>query len=314
MSIFAVGDVIEVTEPIFGGPAFVPLGGPANRQGRLAADRIAKSEGSEVFRDEALAYRGSQGTSIVRVFDLAAGMTGMSEKALQRLGKVRDQDYGVVYAHPHNHAGYYPGATHISFKLIYEKPSGRVLGAQAVGGEGVDKRIDVIAMAIQMGASVFELEQAELCYAPPFGSAKDAVNMMGFLAANALRRLTHPVHVQDLAEDATIIDVRTKPEFDRGAIPGAMHVPLERLRQRISEVPSGKPVVAYCKTGLRGYLAERILRRNGTGANVAVSLRGGPRLVHQPRQRRRRTQSLPLDSQRSVRRRTSNTDPLRLVT
>lgn len=261
--IFAVGDTIEVTEPIFGGAAFVPLGGPANRQGRLVADRIATSEGSEVFAGEELVYRGSQGTSIVRVFDLAAGMSGFSEKALQRLGKRRDEDYGVVYAHPHNHAGYYPGATNISFKLIFEQPSGRVLGAQAIGPDGVDKRIDVIAMAIQMQATVFDLEQAELCYAPPFGSAKDAVNMMGFLAANALRGLTRPVHVQDLPEDVTILDVRTEPEFVSGAIPGAIHLPLERLRDRIKEVPADNPIVVYCKTGLRGYLAERILRQHG---------------------------------------------------
>ena len=159
--IFAVGDTVEVTEPIFGGSAFVPLGGPANRQGRLVADRIATNEGSDVFHGEELRYRGSQGTSIVRVFELAAGMTGMSEKALSRLDKKRGEDYDVVFAHPSNHAGYYPGATTVTIKLIYEKPSGRVLGAQAIGRDGTDKRIDVIAMAIQMKATVFDLEEAE---------------------------------------------------------------------------------------------------------------------------------------------------------
>ena len=266
--IFAVGDTVEVTEPIFGGSAYVPLGGPANRQGRLVADRIATNEGSDVFHGEELGYRGSQGTSIVRVLDVAAGMTGMSEKALSRLDKKRGEDYDVVFAHPSNHAGYYPGATTVTIKLIYEKPSGRVLGAQAIGRDGTDKRIDVIAMAIQMKATVFDLEEAELCYAPPFGSAKDPVNIVGFMAANSLRGLTRPIHVADLpadanAQDVTILDVRTAPEFEISAIPGAVHLPLESLRDRIAEVPKNKTLVTYCKVGKRGYLAERILRQHG---------------------------------------------------
>ena len=266
--IYAVGDAVEVTEPIFGGSAFVPLGGPANRQGRLVADRITKDQGSDCFDGESLTYRGSQGTSIVRVFELSAGMTGMSEKALGRMQKVRGQDYSVVYAHPHSHAGYYPGATPISLKLIYELPSGRVLGAQAVGRDGIDKRIDVIAMAIQMKATVFDLEEAELCYAPPFGSAKDPVNMVGFIAANAIRGLTHPTHADDVPADVpeadvVIVDVRTAAEYSGGAVPNAMHVPLEELRGRIAEIPQGKPVIVYCKAGQRGYFAERILRQHG---------------------------------------------------
>lgn len=266
--IYAVGDVVEVKEPVLGGTAFVPLGGPANRQGRLVADRIATSEGSETFSGEPLAYRGSQGTSIVRAFDLAASMTGMSEKALARLNKRRGTDYDVVYAHPNNHAGYYPGATPVSIKLICERPSGRVLGAQAIGRDGVDKRMDVIAMAIQMGATVFDLEQAELSYAPPFGSAKDPVNMVGFLAANAMRGLTCPIHADELDKtiadsEVAIIDVRTCPEFATGAIPSAVNVPLEELRCRVDEIPRDKPVVTYCKLGQRGYFAERIIRQNG---------------------------------------------------
>jgi len=276
--IYAVGDAVEVAEPIFGGSAFVPLGGPANRQGRLVADRIATREGRQAFRGETLVYRGSQGTSIVRVFDVSAGMTGMSEKALGRMSKVRGKDFNVVYAHPNNHAGYYPGATPVSMKLIYEMPSGRVLGAQAVGADGIDKRIDVIAMAIQMKATVFDLEQAELCYAPPFGSAKDPVNIVGFIAANTLRGLTQTAHVDDLpaggnATSPTIVDVRTAPEFAVGAVPGALHVPLEELRDRLTDVPRDKPVVTYCKSGHRGYIAERILRQHGY--NDARNLSGG---------------------------------------
>lgn len=266
-SIYAVGDTVEVTEPIFGGKTFVPLGGPANRQGRMVADHIASREGAAAFRGPPPSYRGSQGTSIVRVFDCVAGMTGMSEKALARLNKKRGEDYGVVYAHPASHAGYYPGAKPMCIKLLFERPSGRVLGAQAIGSDGVDKRIDVIAMAIQMKATVFDLEQAELCYAPPFGSAKDPVNMVGFLGANALRGLTDPIHVEDvrpLAEksEVTMLDVRTDEEFQAGALPGAIHVPLHQLRGRLGDVPRDKPVVTYCKAGLRGYLAERILKQN----------------------------------------------------
>lgn len=263
--IYAVGDAVEVMEPIFHGRAFVPLGGPANRQGRLAADHVAQTQGVEAFVDQHLEYRGSQGTSIVRVFDLAAGMTGMSEKALGRLAKTRGKDYDVVYAHPNHHAGYYPGATSIFFKLVYERPTGRILGAQAVGRHGIDKRIDVIAMAIQMQATVFDLEQTELCYAPPFGSAKDPVNMVGFMAANVLRGLSRTVHFSDLQNDSkhAIIDVRTAQEFSKGAIPGAIHLPLEELRQRIDEIPRDKPLVMYCRSGQRAYLAERILRQRG---------------------------------------------------
>ncbi len=266
--IYAVGDAVEVSEPIFGGKTFIPLGGPANRQGRLVADRIATREGLDLFEPDDLVYRGSQGTSIVRVFDLAAGMTGMSEKALARLGKQRGVDYGVVYAHPNSHAGYYPGATPLSIKLIYEVLSGRVLGAQAVGRQGIDKRIDVIAMAIQMRASVFDLAQAELCYAPPFGSAKDPVNMVGFLASNALRGLSHPVQADELNalranSHVTVVDVRTADEFALGAIPDAIHVPLEELRARVAEIPRDGTIVTYCKVGQRGYLAERILKQGG---------------------------------------------------
>ena len=266
-AIYAVGDAVEVTEPVFGTKTFVPLGGPANRQGRLAADHMAYLDREVEFLGNEPRYRGTQGTSIVRVFDTVAGMTGMSEKAMARLDMQRGADYDVVYAHPASHAGYYPGASPITLKLLFEKPSGRVLGAQAIGRDGIDKRIDVFAMAIQMRATVFDLEQAELCYAPPFGSAKDPVNFAGFLAANALRGHSRPVHVEDLdrlldGSKITVLDVRTTNEFAAGAIGNAIHVPLHELRDRLDEVPRDKPVVAYCRAGLRGYLAERILVQN----------------------------------------------------
>jgi rhodanese-related sulfurtransferase len=234
----------------------------------MAADHMAYVGGAPQFQGNEPRYRGTQGTSIVRVFDVVAGMTGMSEKALARLGKQRGTDYDVIFVHAASHAGYYPGASPIALKLLFETPSGRLLGAQATGLDGIDKRIDVIAMAIQMRATVFDLEQAELCYAPPFGSAKDPVNFAGFLAANALRGHTRPVHAKDLqrlleSSETTVLDVRTSWEFAEGAIGDAIHVPLHELRSRLNEVPRDKPVVAYCRAGLRGYLAERILRQNG---------------------------------------------------
>ena len=266
--IFAVGDAVEVTEPIFGGPTYVPLGGPANRQGRLAADQIASKADRELFRDSELVYRGTIGTSIVRVFELAAGMTGISEKGLAKLDKLRGHDYDVVYAHPYQHASYFPGAKEIALKLIFEIPSGRVLGVQATGHEGVDKRIDVIATAIQMRATVFDLAQMELCYAPPYGSAKDPVNILGLIACNVLDDLSTPIHPADLPGkiregNVTLLDVRTTPEFTIGAIPGAVHLPLKDLRDRIDEIPKKSSVITYCKTGHRGYYAERILKQNG---------------------------------------------------
>jgi NADPH-dependent 2,4-dienoyl-CoA reductase/sulfur reductase-like enzyme/rhodanese-related sulfurtransferase len=277
-AIYAVGDAVEVREPVFGTRTYVPLGGPANRQGRLAADHMAYQDGAAEFQGVEPRYRGTQGTSIVRVFDVVVGMTGMSEKALVRLGKQQGTDFDVVYAHPSSHASYYPGATPMMLKLLYEKPSGRVLGAQAVGRDGIDKRIDVIAMAIQMQATVYDLEQAELCYAPPFGSAKDPVNFVGFLAANALRGHSRPVQVRQLdgwleEGKVTVLDVRTTEEFQEGAIGNVVHVPLHELRDRVAEVPRDKPVVTYCRAGLRGYLAERILAQSGfTGVS---NLSGG---------------------------------------
>ena len=265
--IYAVGDVIEVPDPILGGSTHIPLAGPANRQGRLAADHIiARVHG----KDGAVPpYRGSQGSAIVRVFDLTAAMTGRSEKALQRAGRERHRDYEVIYVHPFHHASYYPGAKRLTIKLIFETSSGRILGAQAVGEEAVDKRIDVLAMAIQMGATVYDLEHAELCYSPQYGSAKDAINLAGFQASNVLRGSTMPITPTELhaaletESPPMVVDVRSAAEFDAGHIPGSVNIPLPELRARLGEVGTDRPVVTYCAVGQRGYLAERVLRQQG---------------------------------------------------
>ena len=252
--IYAVGDAIEVLDFVSGTPAQVPLAGPANRQGRIAADHI--------FGREA-AYRGTQGTAIIGVFDVSAAATGVSEKVLRRSGT----PYQKVYVHAGHHAGYYPDAQRVTLKLLFAPDTGRLLGAQAVGGPGVDKRIDVLAVAIQAGMTVFDLEEMELAYAPQFGSAKDPVNMLGFVAANVLRG-DHPViHVDELAaaqeRNAVLIDVRTERESKQGHIPGSVNLPLDELRSRMDEVPRDRPLVVYCQVGMRGYLAARILQQKG---------------------------------------------------
>jgi NADPH-dependent 2,4-dienoyl-CoA reductase/sulfur reductase-like enzyme/rhodanese-related sulfurtransferase len=249
--IYAVGDAIEVRDVVTGGPLQVPLAGPANRQGRLAADHIF---------GHAVRYRGTQGTSIVGLFGQTAAMTGASEKALRRSG----QPYRMIYVHPSHHAGYYPGAEGMTLKLLFDPESGKILGAQGVGGEGVDKRIDVLAVALQAGMTVYDLEEMELAYAPQFGSAKDPVNMAGFVAANWLREEHPQIDYRSLAsitagEQPFLLDVRTADEFAAGHIPGATNIPIDDLRSRLAEVPKGREIVAYCQVGQRGYLATRIL-------------------------------------------------------
>jgi NADPH-dependent 2,4-dienoyl-CoA reductase/sulfur reductase-like enzyme/rhodanese-related sulfurtransferase len=258
--IYAVGDAIEVRDFVTGEPTQVPLAGPANRQGRLAADHI--------FGRQAR-YRGTQGTAIVRVFDRTAAMTGASEKTLRRVKR----PYRKVYVHPTHHAGYYPGAEAMTLKLLFDPESGRVLGAQAVGGAGVDKRIDVLAVAIQAGMNVFDLEEMELAYSPQYGSAKDPVNMAGFVAAGLLRGDHPQVDMESvLRAKGTgffLVDVRTPQEFDAGHIPGAVNVPVDELRSRLGELPPDREIAAYCQVGQRGYLATRILRQAGfKAANV----------------------------------------------
>ncbi len=251
--IYAVGDAVETVHAVTGEPAQIPLAGPANRQGRIAADAIF---------GRAVAYRGSQGTAVLRVFDKTAAMTGLSEKACRATGAC----YEKVYLHPSSHAGYYPGAEPMALKLLFDPQTGAIFGAQAVGGAGVDKRIDVLATAIQAGMTVLDLEEAELCYAPQYGSAKDPVNMAGFVASGVVRGDQPVAHAEALVDgtaEGFVLDVRSPGEFATGAVPGAVNVPIEELRERLEEVPQDAEVIAYCKVGIRGYLATRVLSQHG---------------------------------------------------
>jgi NADPH-dependent 2,4-dienoyl-CoA reductase/sulfur reductase-like enzyme/rhodanese-related sulfurtransferase len=260
--IYAVGDAIEVKDFVIGVPTQVPLAGPANRQGRIAADHIFGQDSR---------YRGTQGTAIVRVFDLTAAMTGASEKSLQRA----KLDYRKVYVHPANHASYYPGAKAMTLKLIFDPTTGKILGAQAVGGTGVDKRIDVLAVAIQAGMTVFDLEEMELAYSPQYGSAKDPINMVGFVAGGVLRGEHPQVDVEAVmpgGQHPFLVDVRTPQEFAAGHIPDALNIPLDDLRSRLGELPRDREIAVYCQVGQRGYLATRILRQAGF---AAVNVGGG---------------------------------------
>ncbi len=251
--IYAVGDAAEVRNFVTNQAALVPLAGPANRQGRIAADNIAGRPST---------YKNTQGTAICKVFDLAVGMTGLSEKALKKAGLA----YEKVYVHPSSHAGYYPGANAISLKLLFAPDSGKILGAQAVGAKGVDKRIDVLAVALRAGMTVYDLEDLELSYAPPYGSAKDVVNYAGFAAANALRRdvkLCQWTEMDAPAANQLLLDVRTPAEVEAGTIAGARNIPLDELRPRLAELPRDKELLVFCQQGLRGYLACRILSQSG---------------------------------------------------
>lgn len=249
--IYAVGDSAVVKDWVTGADTLIPLAGPANRQGRIAADHIF---------GRASRYRGSQGTSIVRVFDRVAAMTGASEKVLKRAGR----NYRKVYLHPAQHVGYFPGAQQMAIKLLFAPDDGRVLGAQIVGGDGVDKRIDVLAAALQARMTVYDLEEMELAYAPQFGAAKDPINMAGLIAANVLRGDVATCHVDDAPQDGAIwLDVRTAAEHAAGAIPGSIHVPIDELRGRLGELPNDRPIITYCAVGQRGYTAARILKQHG---------------------------------------------------
>ncbi len=250
--IFAVGDAVEVKDFGTGEWSLIALAGPANRQGRIAADVIAGRNSR---------YRGTQGTSIIGLFGGAAAWTGISEKTLKRLG---DVDYEKIYLFPNSHAGYYPGAMPIGMKLIFRKSDGKVLGAQAVGQDGpaVDKRISALAVAIQMGATVYDLEEAELCYAPQFGSAKDPVNFAGMVAADVLRGdmpLTH----WESADNAFLLDVREPVELAVESVPGAINIPMGQLRSRLSELPLDREIHVICRSAQRAYYATRILVQNG---------------------------------------------------
>lgn len=259
--IYAVGDAIEVKDFVSGDPTQVPLAGPANRQGRIAADNIFGRPAT---------YRGTQGTAIVGVFDRTAAMTGASEKSLRRANRA----FRKVYVHPAHHAGYYPGAEAMTLKVLFHPETGKLLGAQAVGGAGVDKRIDVLAVALQAGMTVFDLEEMELAYAPQFGSAKDPINMAGFVAGGLLRGEHPQVDVEAVLAASEsrrpfVLDVRTAQEFSAGAIPGAVNIPIDELRARLDEVPQNREIAVYCQVGQRGYLATRILQQRGfPAANI----------------------------------------------
>ena len=248
--IFAVGDAIEVKDFVTGEWSLVALAGPANRQGRIAADVIAGRD---------VRFRGTQGTAIVGLFGAAMAWTGISEKTLKRLG---DTDYEKIYIHPNSHAGYYPGAKLIAMKVLFRKSNGLVLGAQAFGEDNVDKRISALAMAIQMHATIYDLEEAELCYAPQFGSAKDPVNFAGMAAANALGGDMPLVH-WDHAGEGFLLDVREALEVSALKVPGAVHIPLAQLRARLGELPRGKEIHVVCRSGQRSYIATRILLQHG---------------------------------------------------
>jgi NADPH-dependent 2,4-dienoyl-CoA reductase/sulfur reductase-like enzyme/rhodanese-related sulfurtransferase len=254
--IWAVGDAVEARDFVTGEWTLIPLAGPANRQGRIAADVILGRNS---------AFRGVQATAVCKVFNITVAATGVSERTLRRMGKAsKIGEYEKIYLHPGHHVNYYPGAKPISIKLLFSLSNGRVLGAQAVGEEGVDKRIDVIAMAIQKGATVFDLEEAELCYAPQFGAAKDPVNIAGMIASNILRGDAGVAHWEDIDRtQSTILDVREPSEFLMGHYDGAINIPLGTLRDRMSDLPREKEILAYCSVGQRSYYASRALRLNG---------------------------------------------------
>ena len=251
--IYAVGDSIQVIDTVTGEPVVIPLAGPANRQGRIAADNIS---------GRSSAYSSTQGTGIVKVFDLTAGMTGANERTLKRL----ERDYLKVHVHPNDHASYYPGSHAMHLKVLFDATDGTLLGAQAVGVDGVDKRIDVIAVAIRAGMTIEDLEHLELAYAPPYGSAKDPVNMAGFVGGNLLRgdvALWYAEEWPNLPENTVVLDVRSARENRQWSIPGSLLIPHTELRSRLDEVPRDVPVYVYCRSGFRSYLAQRILAQSG---------------------------------------------------
>ncbi len=250
-NIYAVGDAVEITDFVTKQKGYVPLAGPANRQGRIAADNVCGIPSQ---------YKDTQGSSVLKLFDMTVAVTGVNERAAKAAGL----DYDKMYTYNQSHASYYPGAHGISMKVLYEKKTGRLLGAQLVGCDGVDKRCDVLATAIRAGMTAFDLTELELCYAPPFGSAKDPVNYAGFAIENVLTGKVKTFHWHDVAAlprdgSVTLLDVRTPTERAGGAIEGFQGIPLDELRQRVGELDPGKPVYIHCHSGLRSYLACRIL-------------------------------------------------------
>ena len=256
-NIYALGDAVEVTDYISGNPALIPLAGPANKQGRIVADNIAGRRET---------YKGTQGTAIAKVFDMAAASTGVNEKTLKKLGKELGKDYITTITHSASHAGYYPGGSAMAIKLVYT-PQGRVLGAQIAGYDGVDKRIDDIAIAVRHGMTVHDLQEFELAYAPPFSSAKDPVNMAGYVGSNVLNGDVKTAYWYE-AMNADIsrtflLDVREPSEYQKGHIPNAVNIPLDQIRSRLKEIPRDKEIIVNCQVGLRSYIGARIMMQNG---------------------------------------------------
>ncbi|MDF2472651.1 MAG: NAD(FAD)-dependent dehydrogenase [Anaerocolumna sp.] len=274
--VYAVGDAIEVVDYVTKNKTAIPLAGPANKQGRIAADNVAGLNS---------VFKGTQGTSILKVFGLTAASTGNNERGLQRV----NIPYKVVYVHPVSHASYYPGALQMTLKLIFSE-DGKVLGAQGVGYDGVDKRIDVIATVIRLNGTVEDLAELELSYAPPFSSAKDPVNMAGFVAQNVLAGRTSIVTWDEVEklnkEDYTLVDVRSAEEYNNGHVDGAINIPVDEIRDRLGELDKNKKIVEYCQVGLRGYVADRILTQHGFdvlnvtgGYKSATALKFDPKKV-----------------------------------
>lgn len=265
--IYAVGDLIEINHFVTGEKGYIPLAGPANKQGRIAADNICGISSR---------YTGTQGSSILKVFDLAVASTGINEKTAKAL----HLNYEKSFTFSANHATYYPGATNMSIKTIFEKDTGKILGVQIVGNDGVDKRCDVFATAIRAGMTAKDLTELELCYAPPFGSAKDPVNMAGYVIENMMSGLVKTFHWHDIETiskdpNAFLLDTRNPMEYLAGTIPGFVNIPLDSLRDRLDEIPQDKTIYVTCQIGLRGYIAARILMQHGYDV---YNLSGGYRL------------------------------------
>jgi len=262
-NIFAIGDAIEVKDYNQQTPTMVPLAWSANRQGRIVADNIYGKN---------IKYKGTLGTSIAKVFDLTVAATGNNEKTLKKLGV----PYQAIHVHPASHAGYYPGGFPVSLKLTFNPENGAIYGAQGVGINGVDKRIDVIATAIKGELTVYDLPELELAYAPPYSSAKDPVNMLGYVASNVADgelNIVHHDEIDDIVADGGyLVDVRDPMEVEMGSIPGSVNIPLDTLRDRLDELPTEQPIYITCQVGLRGYLATRILEQNGF---QPINLSGG---------------------------------------
>ncbi len=266
-NIYAVGDAVEVEDFLTKKPAFIPLAGPANKQGRIAADNIAGNES---------VYTGTQGSAVLKLFDMTIATTGLNEKTAGLAGI----DYDKTYTYSASHATYYPGAAQMSIKALWDKKTLKIIGAQIVGFDGVDKRMDILATAIRFRAKITDLTTLELCYAPPFGSAKDPVNMLGFVAENIVSGKLKQFFwhdVENLPRDGSVslLDTRTRFEVMQGKIDGFVNIPLDELRERLDEIPKDKPVYVHCHSGLRSYLSCRILTGNGYDC---YNLAGGWRL------------------------------------